>query len=104
MSMLEYHWSKKIPKNRFTKLLPSKVSLAGHSYLLNPKDLFEDKGTDILYKLQYVKLAARRDYMLYKQHKYKALQTSFFPDLNYDAIKSNPLLKITQSEISFLYE
>lgn len=104
MSMLEYHWSKKLPKSSFTKLKPSKVPLHGNSFLLNPRELFEDKSTDILYKLQYVKLAARRDYNLYRQYKYKALQTSFFPDLNYDAIRSNPLLIITGSEINFKYE
>lgn len=104
MSMLEYHYSKRLPKSSYTKLKPSKVPLHGNSFLLNPLALFNDKTTDILYKLQYVKLAARRDYNLYKQYGYKALQTSFFPDLNYDAIRSNPLLIITGSEINFKYE
>ncbi len=45
-----------------------------------------------------------RNYLLYKQYKYKALETSFYPDLNWNAIKHNPLLIITQAEIKFKYE
>lgn len=103
MSMLWYHYSKRLPKNASTKYKPSRVPLVGYSYLLNPEPLFHDNA-DILYKLQYVKLAARRDYALYKQHKYSGLQTSFFPDIKRDVIKHNPLLKITDSEIFFKYE
>lgn len=104
MSMLEYHWNKRLPKNARTKLRPSKVPLHGGSFLLNPESLFRDSGTDILYKLQYVKLAARRDWGLYKQYKYKGLQRSYYPDLLIDAIRSNPLLEITGTEINFKYE
>jgi hypothetical protein len=104
LTMLEFHFTKKIPKSRFSKDVPSKVSLAGHSYLLEPAKFFADKSTDPLYKLQYIQLAARRDYNLYKQYGYKALQTSYFPDLNLAAISSNPLLTITKSEVSFKYE
>ena len=101
--MLEYHYNKKLP-NSWAKYKPSKVPLAGTSFLLYPYPLFQDKVTDILYKLQYVKLAARRDYTFYKEYKCSALQTSYFPDLNYEAISSNPLLIITKSEIYFKYE
>ena len=104
LSMLEFHYTKRLPANRFTKIKPSKVSLAGHSFLLNPLDFFKDKSTDTAFRIQYIKLAARRDYNLYKQYGYKALQTSYFPDIKYDAIKYNPLLKITPTEISFKYE
>lgn len=102
IGMLWYHYSRRLP-SRYSKIKPSRVSLSGHSFLLNPEPLFND-NTDILYKVQYIKLAARRDWNLYKQYKYKSLQTSFFPDLNYDAIRSNPLLKITPTEITFKYE
>lgn len=104
LTLLKFHYDKKTIPNKWDKYKPSKIPLHGHSYLLNPVDFFNDKSTDILYKVQYVKLAARRDYSLYKLYKYKALQTSFFPDLNYDAIRSNPLLKITPTEITFKYE
>jgi hypothetical protein len=104
LTMLEFHYTKRLPKSIYSKDKPSKVSLAGNSFLLNPLDFFADKHTDTLYKLQYVKLAARRDYNLYKQYKYKALQTSFFPDLNIQAITYNPLLIVTPTELSFKYE
>jgi hypothetical protein len=103
MAMLEYHYSKRLP-NKYSKYKPSKVSLNGNSYLLNPQELFQDRSTDVLYKIQYIKLAARRDYSLYKLYNYKALQLSYYPDILYDAIKTNPLLTITQSEILFKYE
>jgi len=103
MSMLEFHYSKQLP-TKYRRLQPSKVSLHGNSFLINPLDLFKDKSTDILFKLQYVKLAARRDYNLYKQYGYKSLQTSFFPDLNIGAIRHNPLLTITPTEVQFKYE
>lgn len=103
MAMLEYHYSKRLP-SKYSKYLPSKIPLNGTSYLLNPLALFNDKSTDILYKLQYIKLAGRRDYSLYKLYKYKALQLSYYPDIIYDTIKHNPLLTITPTEITFKYE
>ena len=103
VALLEYHYSKRVPY-KYSKYKPSKVPLNGSSYLLNPVELFSDKSTDVLYKVQYIKLAARRDYSLYKLYKYKALQLSYYPDVVYDAIKTNPLLNITQSEILFKYE
>ena len=103
MVMLEYHYSKKLPF-KYSKFKPSKVSLAGNCFILNPSSLFADKSTDILFKIQYIKLAARRDYNLYKQYKYRGLQLSFFPDINIDLIKNNPLLIITETEILFKYE
>jgi len=103
MAMLWYHYTKRLA-NRHSRYKPSKVSLAGTSFILNCDDLFKDKQTDILYKVQYVKLLARRDYSHYKLYQTKSLQTSFFPDLKYDQIKQNPLLQITQSEIKFKYE
>ena len=104
LSMLEFHYTKRLPANRFVKLKPSKVPLVGYSFLLNPLDFFKDNTTDPLFRVQYIRLAARRDYNLYKQYNYKALQTSYFPDIKYDSIKYNPLLNITPTEISFKYE
>lgn len=103
MAMLWYHYTKKLPKNN-KHVKYTKHDLRGNAFLLNPAPLFEDKSTDILYIIQYIKLAARRDYLLYKQYGYKNLQTSFFPDLIYDNIKHNPLLEITKTEIIFKYE
>lgn len=104
MAMLKHHYDKRTLPARWQKYQPSKVPLHGNSFILNPFPLFKDEVTDILYKVQYVKLAARRDFTLYKQYNYKHLQTSYFPDLNIQAIKSNPLLTITPTEIQFKYE
>lgn len=102
--MLYYHWNKAAPLTKHNYNLRSKVSLVGSSYLLNPNDFFNDHQTDDIFRVQYIKLAGRRDYSLYKQYKYKALQTSYFPDLAVDNIKHNPLLKITKTEVQFKYE
>ena len=97
-------------KNFYTGKLPrkydkykSRVRLTGSSFLLNPAPLFKSK-VDIAYIVQYIKLAARRDYTLYKHYKVTSLQLSYYPDINLVAIKTNPLLSITGSEIHFLYE
>ena len=103
MAMLEYHYSKKLPY-KYSKYKPSKVSLAGNCFILNPRKLFADNSVDVLFKIQYIKLAGRRDYNLYKQYKYRALQLSYYPDINIDLIKNNPLLTITKTEILFKYE
>lgn len=103
MLMLWYHYTKALPRtNKHLKF--TEVDLKGSSYILNPEPLFKDKSTDILFKIQYIKLAGRRDYLLYKQYKYKRLDTSYFPDLIYDSIKYNPLLEVTPKEIIFKLE
>lgn len=79
--------------------------LVGKSFLLNPKPLFlKPKGIDKLYIIQYIQLAGRRDYSMYKLYGVKTLPLSFYPDLNYQAIKNNPLLKIENNQITFIYE
>jgi hypothetical protein len=104
IDMLYYHWNKAAPLKRSNMDKRSRVSLTGHSFLLNPLAFFEDTSTDTAYRVQYIKLAGMRDYGLYRQYKYKRLQTSFFPDLAFDMIKHNPLLVITPTEIIFKYE
>jgi hypothetical protein len=82
-----------------------KHNMRGISFLLNPAPLFSiHKSIDTAYIVQYVKLAGRRDYSLYKHYGIKSLPLSYFPDINMSAIKTNPLLKITNTEIYFLYE
>ncbi len=100
VTMLFYHWKKPIIPTKGMSRQP----LNGYSFLLNPKDFFGDTTTDILYRIQYLKLAAMRDYLLYKEHRYKALQLSFYPDINIQAIKHNPLLVVTPNEVTFKYE
>ena len=45
-----------------------------------------------------------RDYNLYKQYRYKKLNLSYYPDLDYSAIAPNPLLTIDNNELSFKHE
>lgn len=104
LALLSHHYNGKTIPSKWDKYPPSRVPLVGHSFLLHPRQFLEDKTTDIIYKVQYLKLAAKRDYLLYKMYKYKALQTSFYPDLNHSAIKYNPLLEITPIELLFKYE
>ncbi len=78
--------------------------LIGNSYLLNYEELFADKSTDILYKYQYLLLAAKRDYSLFKLYGMKSLPLSYYPDINIGSIRTNPLLTVTNTEITFKYE
>lgn len=101
---LELWFNKKIfPKNRYTKVKPL-LNLSGNNYLLNPAPLFNDKTTDVAYKAQYIRLAGRRDYFQYKYYNTKYLDLSYYTDINLDAIKTNPLLTITDNKIHFKYE
>lgn len=98
-----HYLGKKLPKNAKDLVKPVN-NLVGTSFLLNAKALFEDKTTDVVYKAQYIKLAGRRDYMLYKLYNYTHLDLSYFLDVNIDAIQHNPLLTITNNKIYFKYE
>lgn len=104
IAMLEFHYKGiTLAKNIKQQFKPSRRSLAGGSFILNPEPLFKDTS-DPIYKVQYIKLAARRDYGLYRIHKVKTLNISFFPDLNVEAAKHNPLLIVTKQELIFKYE
>ena len=76
----------------------------GSSYLTNPGEFFFDRNTDILFKSQYIQLAARRSYQQYKDLGHNYLDLSYYPDLKIDAIKYNPLLTITENKLYFKYE
>lgn len=102
---LKLYWQKRsIPKNSRSVYKPIQKSLAGSSFLLNPENFFDDKTTDIRYLAQYLRLSARRDYSLYKSHRIKYLDLTYFSDLNLPALESNPLLEITNKQIKFKYE
>lgn len=102
--ILDTFYNKKLP-NRKKGIKPLKLDMRGISYILNIKPLLaETKNIDTAYIVQYVKLCARRDYNLYKQYGIKSLLLSYYPDINLDAIKTNPLLYITPKEIHFKFE
>ena len=79
------------------------TNLSGKAFILNPEDLFSSKENDI-YKAQYIILASKRDYFLYTKYGITSLQLSYYPDINIEKIKYNPLLNITKTDIGFLYE
>lgn len=80
-----------------------RLQLVGKSFLLNPAP-FLNSTADVYYKVQYVKLAARRNYLLYKLHQVTYLDLSFFPDIALENIIHNPLLNIANKQIHFKYE
>lgn len=75
----------------------------GTSYLLNPQPLFT-QTIDIAYIVQYIKLASLRDYTVFKLFNIITLDTSFFPEIDTNAIQKNPLIKITNKQIKFKFE
>lgn len=93
---------KKLPSRR-DKYKPAKLNLVGSSFLFNPAPLFTET-VDIAYIIQYIRLAARRDYFMYKEYGITSLPLSYFPDIILQNIIHNPLLKIKEEEIFFKYE
>lgn len=80
-------------------------SLVGYSFLTNAVPLCANLEIhDPFHVLQYVKLAARRDYALYKKYGVTYLDTSFYPELAINLIKANPLIQINNKLIYFKYE
>jgi hypothetical protein len=89
-------------------LYPSKkynidLNLSGKSWLLNPTALLSCTVEDA-YKYQYLILASKRDYTLYLTYKLTSLPISYFPDLDLDKIRFNPLLRVQDNNIHFKYE
>ena len=82
----------------------SNSKLLGSNYLINPDQFFYDRSIDILYKAQYIELAGRRSYQQYKDLGYKYLDLTYYPDLNKNAIKYNPIITIENNKIYFKYE
>jgi hypothetical protein len=81
-------------------------SIKGSSYLLNPQAIFNSltRSIDIAYIVQYVRLAARRSYPSYTLYNITWLDITFFPEIDLNSIKNNPLLKITTNYIYFKFE
>jgi hypothetical protein len=103
ISILERFYKKEtIPRRGQTRFSADK--LKGTSFLTNPKDLFSDKSTDPVYIAQYIRLAARRSYTMYKLYNFTQLDLSFYPDLDVHKISHNPLLKIANNTIHFKLE
>jgi hypothetical protein len=94
----------KVPTHSRNKYPPIPLLGVGSGFLLNPEDFFNDYSTDVIYKAQYIKLAGRRDFTLYRTLGIKYLDLSYYPDILLDNIRTNPLLKIANNTIKFKYE
>src|SRR3990167_4742097 len=103
-SLKAAHSGKTMPRNRKDRFKPIKDLRRGNSFLINPGQLFNSNIRDNTYLAQYIRLAGRRDVTLYIQYGVRYLSRDMFPDLNIQAIKTNPLLTITQDKIYFKYE
>lgn len=100
LKILKDFYNKKVNKQ---STLSRYKSINGKSYLLNTQALF-NLSIDISYIAQYIRLAARRDYTLYKLFNTISLDLSFYPEIDINIVKSNPLLKITNKQINFKFE
>lgn len=78
--------------------------LKGDSYILDLKSLLEDKTTDPLYKVHYIRLAALRNFLYYKHYKDSTLDLGLYPDINMENILKNPLLINHKHKLKFKYE
>ncbi len=104
IAILDTLYYKKLPSKR-KGIKPIKLDMRGSSFILNLKPILDlKKQIDPIYIVQYVKLCALRDYTLYKLYNIKSVQLSYYPDINIESIKTNPLITITKSEIHLNYE
>lgn len=77
----------------------------GSSFLLEPDYiLIQDTTTDPDFKVQYLKLAGRRDLHLYKTYKSITLPLSYYSDIDLKLLNYNPLLKLKNNNLHFKYE
>lgn len=104
LALLRNYYIGVLPKNSKDRNVADRRKMAGHGFILCPAPIFESTRIDIAYRVQYVMLAARRDYSLYKLYRYTALDLSYFPDIDLEKIKHNPLLKIEGKHLYFKYE
>lgn len=77
--------------------------LGGRSFILNPHALFSSNA-DILFKVQYIRLAALRNYLDVRLSNIRYLDLSMYPEINLNIISSNPLLSIKNNKIYFEFE
>lgn len=103
-ALYKFYKGQRFARNISETYKPLKRLVAGSSFLLQPAEFFKDKSTDIIYKAQYIRLAGRRDFLLYKTHGITSLDLTLYPDIDIDNIKSNPLLTITNRQITFKHE
>lgn len=104
IKLLTYHYQKTTVVPKKEKYKPLTKSLAGNSFILNPGPVLYNTDHELSDIVQYIKLAGRRDLLLYRMYKVVYLDLSYFPDLNLQNIKNNPLITITNKQIKFKFE
>lgn len=103
-ALYKFYKGQLLPKHRYELYKPIPGMRAGHSFLLNPEPFFRDTRTDINHRYQYVVLAARRDYFMYKVYRATYLDLGSYPDLDLPLLQANPLLELAQNKLHFKYE
>jgi hypothetical protein len=103
LKMLENFYYKRIPKNKADKANFCAKSIIGDNFILCPERLFSAQ-VDVNYKVQYLILAAKRDYMFYKIYAVTYLDLSYFPDLDIGKIRGNPLMEVINNKLYFKLE
>lgn len=103
-ALYKFWRGQRLPKNQYEKYKPLPNMKAGSAFLLNPAALFKDRSTDYTYKAQYIRLAGRRNFAYYKTHGTTSLDLTLYPDLDIQAIQSNPLLQLANKQLNFIYE
>lgn len=89
-------------KHRYYRI--SKVDWRGHSFLLNPKPLFENRHKyDDLEIVHYIGLASLRNYGEYKISGKKTLDLLACLGKE-DIINNNRLLYVENNQVHFIYE
>lgn len=102
--VLKHFYFNSPSKSRLHYTRYNRARMFGKSFLLNPEPLVTDDRTDPLFIAQYIRLAGRRSYMLYKTYGITHLSLSNYPDIDISMLKHNPLLKIADNNIYFKYE
>lgn len=104
LKLLKYYYDNTTVVPKSEKYKPLQKSLKGNSFLINPRPVLYSTDRNPTDLVNYIKLAGRRDLLLYKNYKILHLDRSLYPDINIEAIKYNPLLTITNNHIKFKYE
>jgi hypothetical protein len=99
------HFFDKAPARAYHKYTQyRRTEMLGKSYIRNPEPLLNDLLTDPSYIAQYIRLAARRSYMLFKVYGISYLDLSAYPEVDISQISHNPLLTIAKNKVYFKHE
>ena len=104
LKLLKYYYDNTTVVSKYENYKPLEKSLKGNSFLINPRPVLYSTDRNPTDLVNYIKLAGRRDLLLYKNYRILHLDRSLYPDINIEAIKYNPLLTITNNHIKFKYE